>query len=104
MEFIQLGAQYGFPALLVCFLLWTQAARDKRRDTAADKTDEFIREILVDLVADSSKAIAANTQALATLAAALDHNTQHTDESAEKLDRLLQKFEHFTCPLREQNQ
>jgi len=99
MDLVQLGAQYGFPALLVCFLLWTQHKRDHARDETAAKTAEFIQNALLEQVNKTTEALAENSAVLARLCAALESNTANTDTTGEKLDRLLFLFEQHKCPL-----
>ncbi len=100
-QLIEIGAQYGFPALLVCFLLWTQHRRDTTRDERSTKTDEFIRDVLLDTLAHAASAVAENAKAMDGIAKALSHNTRHTDDTAEKLDQLIALFNQHRCPLRD---
>lgn len=53
----ELTAHYGFPALLVMFLLWVWNKRDDRHSTYVENTEKFIREQMLGAIESNVKAL-----------------------------------------------
>jgi hypothetical protein len=90
----ELTAHYGFPALLVMFLLWVWNKRDDRHSTYVENTERYIREQMLGAIESNVKALQQVSDGLVKF----KEEQSQLHELAQSIDKLIVVMGQYTCP------
>ena len=92
------ATHYGFPAVLVVFLLWAWNRRDEKQLDRMASTEDFVRKELLNSLTTNVIALKDISAALDRFSASTAAGQRETHELTQKVSQLIIVFGEHVCP------